>query len=159
MATLYSKILTPRQVYESCYMLMGNLYLLMRFLLLMKPDSKTHIVLIAEDEALVRQLSVDELEDAGYRVIEAANAGQALAILETGVRIDVLFTDVNMPGEIDGMGLVRMVHQRWPDVGLIVTSGRIDIADSDLPEEGHFIPKPYQPSTMCQIVGKLAAAR
>ncbi|HEX4198492.1 MAG TPA: response regulator [Caulobacteraceae bacterium] len=125
----------------------------------MKPHSKSPIVLVAEDEAMVRQLSVDELEYAGYRVIEAANARQALAVLESGVPVDVLFTDVNMPGEIDGMGLARVVHQRWPDVGLIVTSGRFDIADDELPDEGHFIRKPYQLSAMRQMVGEVAASR
>jgi two-component system, response regulator PdtaR len=136
---------------------MGNLYLLSRFFLSMNPDDKTPIVLVAEDEALVRQLSVCELEDAGYRVIEAANAGQAIAILETGVPIDVLFTDVNMPGGMDGIHLVHLVHNRWPDVRLIVTSGRADIPEEELPDEGEFIRKPYRLSEMSQMVGRLAA--
>src|ERR1700722_4120181 len=80
----------------------------------MTPDSKSPIVLVAEDEAMGRELSVSELQDAGYTVIEAADAHQALAILENGVPVDVLFTDVNMPGEIDGMVLARMA-QRRPD--------------------------------------------
>jgi len=125
----------------------------------MKQEPKTPIVLVAEDEALVRQLSVCELEDAGYRVIEAANAGQAIAILETGVAIDVLFTDVNMPGGMDGIHLVQLVHTRWPAVGLIVTSGRADIPETDLPEEGQFIRKPYRLSEMSEIVGRMAASR
>ncbi|HZC17600.1 MAG TPA: response regulator [Caulobacteraceae bacterium] len=125
----------------------------------MRPQRKSPIVLVAEDEILIRQLSVCELEGAGYRVIEAADAGQALAILETGIPVDVLFTDVNMPGEIDGIGLVRMVHQRWPDVGLIVTSGRVDITDDELPGDGHFIPKPYQLSAVSRMVGQVAASR
>ena len=139
-------------------MSVGNIYLLAGLFLLMKPDSKTPIVLVAEDEAMVRQLSVCELQDAGYRVIEADCAKQALAIFETGVAIDVLFTDVNMPGEIDGMGLARLVHRRWPDVGLIVTSGRGDIADDDLPDSGRFIRKPYVLSKMSEMVGDLAGA-
>jgi CheY-like chemotaxis protein len=125
----------------------------------MKPESKTPIVLVAEDEALVRQLSVYELEDAGYRVIEAADAGQAIAILETGVPVDVLFTDVNMPGEMDGVRLVRLVHSRWPDVGLIVTSGQTDVPPEDLPGDGRFIRKPYRLSEMSEMVGRMAAAR
>jgi two-component system, response regulator PdtaR len=125
----------------------------------MKPETKTPTVLVAEDEALVRQLSVFELEDAGYRVIEAANAGQAIAILETGIPVDVLFTDVNMPGDMDGIRLVRLVHNRWPDVGLIVTSGRADIPAADLPDDGQFIRKPYRLSEMSEMVGRVAAAR
>jgi FixJ family two-component response regulator len=74
------------------------------------------------------------------------------------VPIAVLFTDVNMPGEIDGMGLARLVHRRWPNVGVIVTSGRADIADDELPDEGRFIRKPYQLSKMSEMVGELAGA-
>jgi len=136
---------------------MWNFYLLWRFFLSMEPEAKTHIILVAEDEALVRQLSVCELEDAGYRVIEAADAGQAIAILETGVPVDVLFTDVNMPGDMDGIRLVRLVHSRWPDVGLIVTSGRADIPWAELPHDGQFIRKPYRLSEMSEIVGRMAA--
>jgi DNA-binding NtrC family response regulator len=136
---------------------MWNLYLLSRFFLLMNPETKTPVVLVAEDEVLVRQLSVYELEDAGFRVIEAANAGQAIAILETGVPVDVLFTDVNMPGGMDGIHLVRLVHCRWPDVRLIVTSGRADIPATDLPEDGQFIRKPYRLSEMSKMVGRMTA--
>jgi two-component system, response regulator PdtaR len=125
----------------------------------MTPHSKSPIVLVAEDEALVRELSVCELEDAGCTVIQAANAGQALEILETGVPVDVLFTDVNMPGEIDGIGLARLVHRRWPEVRLIVTSGRADIPETELPDHGRFIRKPYRLSEMSRMVGRLAASR
>jgi CheY-like chemotaxis protein len=125
----------------------------------MTEESKSPIVLVAEDEALVRELSVCELEDAGYTVIEAANAGQALEILETGVLVDVLFTDVNMPGDINGIDLARLVHRRWPDVGLIVTSGKADIPETELPDDGHFIRKPYRLSEMSRMVGQIAASR
>jgi CheY-like chemotaxis protein len=124
----------------------------------MKPDRHTPIVLVAEDEAPVRQLSVCELEDAGYRVLEAADAEQALAILESGICVDVLFTDINMPGELDGIGLAGLVHERWPDVGLIVTSGRTDIPPRELPDQGRFIPKPYRLSEISRVVGQVAAA-
>jgi two-component system, response regulator PdtaR len=125
----------------------------------MTPDSKSPIVLVAEDEALVRELSVNELEDAGYTVIEAANACQALAILETGVPVAVLFTDVNMPGELDGIDLARLVHRRWPEVRLIITSGKADIPEAELPDLGRFIRKPYRLSEMSQMVGRLAGSR
>ena len=137
-------------------MLTGNLYLLTGFLLLMNAEGKITVVLVAEDEILVRQLSVYELEEAGYKVIEAATAKQALAVFEAGVPIDVLFTDVNMPGEIDGIGLVRLVHRRWPDVGLIVTSGQAAIAEDELPDDGRFIRKPYRLSKMSELVGQVA---
>jgi DNA-binding NtrC family response regulator len=125
----------------------------------MTPDSKSPIVLVAEDEAMVRELSVSELQDAGYTVIEAADARQALAILENGVPVDVLFTDVNMPGEIDGIVLARMVHSRWPRVGLIVTSGKTDVPETELPDDGRFIRKPYRLSEMSRMVGQIAGTR
>ena len=125
----------------------------------MTPDSKSPIVLVAEDEAMVRELSVSELQDAGYTVIEAADARQALAILENGVPVDVLFTDVNMPGEIDGIVLARMVHSRWPRVGLIVTSGKTDVPETELPVDGRFIRKPYRLSEMSRMVGQIAGTR
>ena len=108
---------------------------------------------------MVRELSVSELQDAGYTVIEAADARQALAILENGVPVDVLFTDVNMPGEIDGIVLARMVHSRWPRVGLIVTSGKTDVPETELPDDGRFIRKPYRLSEMSRMVGQIAGTR
>ena len=125
----------------------------------MTPESKSPIVLVAEDEAMVREMSVCELQDAGYTVIEAADARQALAILENGAPVDVLFTDVNMPGEIDGVILARMVHSRWPGIGLIVTSGRADIPQAELPDDGRFIRKPYRLSEISRMVGQIAGAR
>lgn len=104
-------------------------------------------------------LSVCELEDAGYRVLEAADARQALAILETGIDVDVLFTDVNMPGDLDGIDLAELVHERWPDIRLIVTSGRSDAPPRPLPDEGRFLPKPYRLSEVSRMVNQLAGAR
>jgi CheY-like chemotaxis protein len=75
-------------------------------------------VLLVEDEALVRLLMADILEDAGFRVIEAANAGAALNWLEAGEDVQVLFTDVHMPPGIDGLELARGVHERWPEIRL-----------------------------------------
>ena len=92
-------------------------------------------------------------------MIEAANAGQAIAILETGVQVDVLFTDVNMPGGMDGIHLVRLVHSRWPQVHLIVTSGRVDIPQEDIPDDGRFIRKPYRLSELSDMVGRMAGPR
>ena len=68
----------------------------------------------------------------------------------------MLFTDVNMPGGIDGVALTRLVHQRWPNVRLIVTSGRDDISDEQLPDDGRFIAKPYRMSAMTELVGSIA---
>jgi CheY-like chemotaxis protein len=89
------------------------------------PASRPTVVLLVEDEPLVRMLGVDVLEDAGFTVVEAANASEALRALETRTDVRVLFTDVNMPGELDGLELARVVHQRWPDIRLLIASGQV----------------------------------
>jgi CheY-like chemotaxis protein len=80
-------------------------------------------VLVVEDEALIRMVTVDTLEDAGFNTIEAANADEAIAIVCDRHDIDVLFTDVNMPGKLDGMDLMRLVTENRPDISVILASG------------------------------------
>ena len=116
------------------------------------------IVLIVEDEGLVRQMSAYELADAGYQVLEAANSREAMSILESGVGVSLLFTDVNMPGELNGLELARVVHDRWPRVRLLVTSGGARTGPEDVPDEGRFIPKQYSLSRMCSLVAELVRA-
>ena len=112
-------------------------------------------VLVVEDEGLVRQMSAYELADAGYRVLEAANSREAIAILEAGARVAVLFTDVNMPGDLDGLGLARVTHERWPNVRLLVTSGGQRAGPEDMPDDGRFIAKPYSLRRMRSLVDEL----
>ena len=100
-------------------------------------------VLVVEDESLVRMYATDVLEDAGYEVIEAGNAQQALAQLEARPDIDVIFTDINMPGDMDGFALAREVHKRRPGIHLILTSGRMRLDRAAVPEAVAFMPKPY----------------
>src|ERR1700722_1688913 len=121
----------------------------------MTSGSGSPIVLVVEDEGLVRQMSADELADAGYQVLEAANSQEAIAILESGVRVAVLFTDVNMPGELDGLELAHLVHDRWPPVRLLVTSGGARTGPDDMPDDGRFISKPYSLRGMCSVVDEL----
>src|SRR5580704_5628561 len=109
----------------------------------MKSAEHTSTVLVVEDEGLVRRLSADELEDAGYRVLEAASAEEAISILEDGAGVAVLFTDVNMPGGLDGLALAQLVHDRWPRVRLLVTSGGLKVGPADVPDDGRFLAKPY----------------
>jgi CheY-like chemotaxis protein len=120
--------------------------------------SGSPIVLVVEDEGLVRQMSADELADAGYQVLEAANSREAISILESGVRVTVLFTDVNMPGELDGLELAHLVHDRWPRVGVLVTSGGARTGPQDVPDDGRFISKPYSLRRMCSMVDELVGA-
>jgi CheY-like chemotaxis protein len=118
------------------------------------PDPHSTI-LVVEDEVLIRQLSVDQLEMAGYEVLEAGTAAEAINILESGAHIAVMFTDVNMPGDLDGLQLARLVHDRWPNIQLLVTSGGGRIAPSDVPDDGCFIPKPYSLNQMRSLVAEL----
>src|SRR5215467_4906465 len=101
-------------------------------------------VLVVEDEFLNRLHAVNLVEDAGYKAIEASNAKEAIAILEARKDIRIVFTDVDMPGTMDGLKLAHVIRTRWPPIELIVTSGYFHLCDADLPERGRFFPKPYR---------------
>ena len=100
-------------------------------------------VLVVEDEALVRVDMADHLKDEGFGVVEAANADEAIALLETNTDIHILFTDIDMPGSMDGLRLSAFVKDRWPPVRIVVTSGHKMVAIVDLPDGGVFYAKPY----------------
>jgi two-component system, response regulator PdtaR len=101
-------------------------------------------ILVVEDEALLRMIAADTLEENGFDVVEAANADAALKVLETRDDVRLLFTDIRMPGSCDGMELARKVHARWPHILLVITSGHIRLAQAEIPDHGHFIGKPYK---------------
>jgi len=100
-------------------------------------------VLVVEDEALIRADIADSLADAGMTVLEAADADEAIRILESRTDIRIVFTDVNMPGSMDGLRLAAFVRDRWPPVQLIVTSGHVAVRNEDLPAGARFLRKPY----------------
>jgi CheY-like chemotaxis protein len=106
-------------------------------------STKIPVVLIVEDEFLVRLRAVKMIENAGFEVVEAANADEAIEILENRRDIRVVFTDVQMPGSMDGLKLAHAVRDRWPPIKIIVTSGRGLIKELDLPDGGRFFAKPY----------------
>lgn len=110
-------------------------------------DKSTPIpaVLIVEDEPLVRMCAVQTVEAAGFEVIEAESADEAIRILESRMDIRAIFTDIHMPGSMDGLKLAHAVRHRWPPIKIIVTSGRERITERDLPEGGRFFIKPYDP--------------
>ena len=122
----------------------------------MSAPTSRKTILVVEDEPLLRELSVGELQEAGYDVIEAPTAVDALAVLTSGVAIAVIFTDVNMPGDLNGLELSEMVRERWPQVRLIVTSGGGQVGSSDVRPPGRFIPKPYRLDQMIAAVRELA---
>ncbi len=105
--------------------------------------SRRPIVLVVEDDHLLRLDATDMVESAGFEVIEAANADEAISILESRNDIAVVFTDIQMPGSMDGLKLARAVRGRWPPIKIVTTSGLRIIEETDLPEGGRFLPKPY----------------
>jgi CheY-like chemotaxis protein len=115
------------------------------------PDRKT-TVLVVDDEALLRMNATDLLEEAGFATVEACNAEEALAQIVCHPDIAILFTDINMPGNLDGLELARRVHERRPDIQIILTSGRHPPPTEDFPESGRFIPKPYDGTTLLNLL-------
>jgi two-component system, response regulator PdtaR len=113
------------------------------------------IVLIVEDEALLRMDAVDFIEDAGFETIEAAHADAAIAILSSRSDIAAVFTDIEMPGSMDGMKLAHAVREGWPPIAIVVASGRVFPSQGELPERAHFMQKPYRPA---DVVALLKAA-
>ncbi len=108
---------------------------------LVHPDPVT--VLVVEDEALIRLAIVDELEIAGFDVYEADGAETAIAIIERHPEIRMIFTDIDMPGTMDGLKLAAFVRDRWPPIKIIVTSGRVIPGPGELPSDVPFLAKPY----------------
>jgi two-component system, response regulator PdtaR len=119
--------------------------------------STRQVVLIVEDEALVRMTAVGMIEEAGFEILEAANADEAILLLEARSDITVLFTDIEMPGSMDGLRLAQAVRGRWPPIKIIATSGRCVVRDGDLPSGGLFLPKPYNSSQISRALRELTA--
>lgn len=113
------------------------------------------LILVVEDEVLVRMVAVDIAVAAGFEVISAATADEAIAILEERPGVRLVFTDVNMPGSMDGMRLAQAVRERWPPVELIVTSGRGSVQEEDLPARGRFLAKPYDASSLTRALREM----
>ena len=121
--------------------------------------SANRAILVVEDELLLRLMAVDIVEDAGFEALAAATADEALAILEARADdVRLVFTDIQMPGSMDGLGLAHAVRDRWPPVELVVTSGRCSIGANDLPDRGRFIAKPYDVHALSQVFQEMAGA-
>jgi CheY-like chemotaxis protein len=106
------------------------------------------VVLIVEDEMLLRMRAVDMVEDAGYTSVEAVDADQAVAILESRSDIALLLSDIQMPGSMDGLGLAHSVHDRWPPIKIILVSGQLKLANIDIPAGSRFFGKPLEAKVM-----------
>ncbi|MEO6580653.1 MAG: HWE histidine kinase domain-containing protein [Sphingomicrobium sp.] len=116
------------------------------------------IVLVVEDEMVLRMRAVDIVEDAGFIPIEAVSADEAMEILESRDDISLLFTDIQLPGRMDGLKLAHAAHTRWPHIKIILVSGQIAVTDADKPSDSKFFPKPLEVQQMVlelqQMIGK-----
>jgi CheY-like chemotaxis protein len=106
------------------------------------------VVLVVEDEMLLRMRAVDMVEDAGFTSVEAVDADEAVAILESRSDIALLFTDIQMPGSMDGLKLAHAVHERWPPIKIILVSGQLKLANADIPADSRFFGKPLEAGEM-----------
>ena len=110
------------------------------------------MVLVVEDEFLLRMDAADMITAAGFEAITAANADEAIDILEVRRDITVVFTDIQMPGSMDGLKLARAVRGRWPPIKIIATSGHAHVRETDLPYGGRFLRKPYSPAQIADLL-------
>jgi CheY-like chemotaxis protein len=118
-------------------------------------DFKRPVVLVVEDEFLIRMDAVDMIAGVGFEVVEAANADQAIEILQTRRDITAVFTDIQMPGSMDGLKLARAVRGRWPPIKIVATSGHVGVRETDLPVGGRFLPKPYSQLQVTSVLREL----
>jgi CheY-like chemotaxis protein len=122
-------------------------------------ESRRPVVLIVEDELLLRMDATDIIEAAGFEVVEAGNADEAIEVLEARRDITVVFTDIQMPGSMDGLKLARAVRGRWPPIKIVATSGHVEVSETDLPEGGRFLAKPYSSVQVAGVLRELTAGR
>lgn len=115
------------------------------------------VVLVVEDHEVLRWLAADIVKKAGYSVVEASDADVAIRILETRTDIRIVFTDVEMPGSMDGVKLAHAVRGRWPPIEIIVVSGWTNVRAQDIPERALFFSKPYEPDKIIEALHQLAA--
>ena len=119
------------------------------------PEKAASAVLIVEDEFLLRMDAASFIEDAGFLVYEAENADEAIRLLELHAEIRFVFTDVNMPGSMDGLKLAHYVRGRWPPVRIIIASGLVNLREEDLPAGAVFVKKPYHPGHVTSALRKM----
>lgn len=115
------------------------------------------VVLVVEDEPLLRIDAVDMVEDAGYEAVQAGNSAQAIEALESRDDIRIVISDIHMPPGMDGISFVSLARERWPHLHIVLVSGNVDRAEVRLPQGGVFFSKPYRQSDLMRALGRLAA--
>lgn len=113
------------------------------------------VILVVEDNAMIRMSALDLMRSEGYEALEARDADQAIRILESRDDIDLVFTDVQMPGTMDGLKLSHYIRNRWPPIKLVVASGAAIIEEASLPPGSRFFSKPYDFQTITEAIGHL----
>jgi CheY-like chemotaxis protein len=116
------------------------------------------VVLIVEDEFLIRLQAAQIISRAEFDVVEASSADEAISILEARSDVAILFTDIQMPGRMDGLKLAAAVKGRWPPIKIVATSGLVNVRQEDLPEGGRFISKPYDSIQLTAALQELTAS-
>lgn len=120
-------------------------------------ETSSRVILIVEDEPLVRMIGADLLEEAGFDVLEACNADEALRVLDSRSDVKVVFTDIEMPGSLDGLALARRIRDRWPSIGVVLTSGRCGYRQGAAENDNQIMPKPYSGAALVQRVEEAMA--
>lgn len=113
--------------------------------------SDSPVVMVVEDEFLIRIMITDELRAAGYQVVECGTADEAIDVLRSGISIGVMFTDIRMPGSMDGASLARTVRQEFPALKVVATS----CEQRPVTLTGQFVPKPYNPRSVVHLIDAL----
>ncbi|QDM15425.1 response regulator [Tardiphaga sp. vice352] len=114
-------------------------------------------ILVVEDEMVIRMDVVEMLDAAGFDIFEATNADEAIQMLERNSDIRLVFTDIDMPGSMNGLKLAATVRDRWPPIRIIATSGHFKVRAGDLPADARFIAKPYQAAQIISAVRELTS--
>ena len=122
-------------------------------------SNNIQVILVVEDSPLIRLNAVSAFEEAGFGVLEAGSADAAVALLEDGASVCLVFTDVSMPGTMDGLELVVFVRSRWPAIKLIVASGKTIIEEGQLPEDVVLFRKPYSDAAIVEAARSLLMRR
>ena len=124
----------------------------------MADDAKPSVVLVVEDEAILRSMASSMFSTEGFHVVEAATSDDAVIMLDTEPEVHLLFTDVHMPGSFDGLALAWHVMNHWPHIRIIIVSGQVNPQPHEMPPGSRFCSKPYDPSTVLNHAREMLAA-
>ncbi|MET0936040.1 MAG: response regulator [Luteibacter sp.] len=109
-----------------------------------------------EDEPLIRLMAMELIEDGGFEVVSVANAAEAVRVLEARLDIRIVFTDIDMPGNMDGIRLAAMIRERWPPIEIVVTSSHVHVTKDQMPARGVFLSKPYDGQALVGLLRSMA---